>query len=103
MFTCPGCYVSPSDNDKGDNGVKSGAMHKSPGVYLKFEENSGKAQLGNRLVKVVRPVSAPNGSLTTCWYVFSRQNNPELSYPEEFLANVHLPRVLHQSVRKCKG
>ena len=30
------------DNDKGDNEVKSGAVHKFPSIYLAAEENSRK-------------------------------------------------------------
>ena len=34
-----------SANDKSDNEVKQGAVHRSPGIYLKAEENPGKPQL----------------------------------------------------------
>ena len=37
-----------------------GAVHNSPAIYLTAEENSGKLQLGDRLMKVVRPVIASN-------------------------------------------
>ena len=37
-----------------------GAVHRSPGIYLTTKENSGKARLGGRLMKAVRPVIASN-------------------------------------------
>ena len=40
-------------NDKGDNEVKPGAMHRFPGIYLMAEENPGKSQLGDNLMKAV--------------------------------------------------
>ena len=43
-----------SANDKCNNYVKSGAAHRSPGIYFEVEENPGKPQLGDRLMKVVR-------------------------------------------------
>ena len=36
-----------SANDKGDNEMKLGAVHRS-GIYLTAEENPGKPQLGRR-------------------------------------------------------
>ena len=54
-------WQSPlSANDKGDNEVKPGAMHRSPRVYLTTEGNPGKPQPGDRLTNTVRPV-ASNG------------------------------------------
>ena len=38
----PGC---------GDNGMIPGAVHRSPGIYLTAEENLGKPQLGDYLMK----------------------------------------------------
>ena len=35
-------------------------MHKSPGIYLTTEENPGKLQLENRLMKTVSPIIASN-------------------------------------------
>ena len=35
-----------SNNDKGDNGMIPGAVHRSPGICLTAEENPGKLQLG---------------------------------------------------------
>ena len=36
-----------SVSDKGDNDMISGAVNRSPGIYLKAEENPGKLQLGD--------------------------------------------------------
>ena len=36
-------------------------MHRSAGIYLIAEENSGKPQLGDRLIKAMRLVIASNG------------------------------------------
>jgi hypothetical protein len=38
-------------NDKGDNELIPGAAHRSPGICLTTEENSGKPQLGDRRLK----------------------------------------------------
>ena len=38
-------------NDKGDNGMILGAVHRSPGICLIAEENTRKPQLGDRLMK----------------------------------------------------
>ena len=43
-----------SANDKSDNEVKQGAVQRFPGIYPKAGENSGKPQLGDRLIKAVR-------------------------------------------------
>ena len=45
-----------SDNDKNDGEVKSGAVNRSPEIYLKAEENSGKPQLGDCLMNTMRPI-----------------------------------------------
>ena len=37
------------------------AVHKYPGIYFITEENPSKPQLGDRLMKDVRPVIASNG------------------------------------------
>ena len=39
----------------------SGAVHRSPGIYLTAEETPGKLRLGDSLMKAVGPVIAPNG------------------------------------------
>ena len=38
-------------NDKGDNEMILGAVHRSPGICLTAEENPRKSQLGDRLMK----------------------------------------------------
>ena len=38
-------------NDKGDNEMISWAVHRSPGICLTAEENPGKPQLGDSLMK----------------------------------------------------
>ena len=49
-----------SDNYKGDNEIQ-GAVHTFPSSFLKAEENPTKPQLGDRMMKAVRPVIASNG------------------------------------------
>ena len=53
--------ITSAANDKGDNEMISGAMHRSPDIYLTAEENPRKPQQGNCLTKAVRPVIASNG------------------------------------------
>ena len=43
--------VTSVSNDKGDNGMILGAVHRSPGICLTVEENPRKPQLGDRLMK----------------------------------------------------
>ena len=45
-------------------------MYRSPGIYLRTEENPGKPQLEDCLMKTVWPVITSNGSFTSkwCWY-----------------------------------
>ena len=38
-------------NDKDDNEMMPGAVHRSPDICLTAEENPGKPQLGDRLIK----------------------------------------------------
>ena len=45
----------------GDNEMILEAVHRSPGIYLTVEENSGKRQLGDRLKKAVRQIIASDG------------------------------------------
>ena len=52
--------ITSSANDKGDNEMIPGAVHKSPGICLKVKENPENSQLGDRLMKTVRPVIASN-------------------------------------------
>ena len=40
-----------SANDKGDNEMIPGAVHRAPGIYLTAEEKTGKPQLGDRVMK----------------------------------------------------
>jgi hypothetical protein len=51
-------FLSP--NDKGDNRMKLGTAHRSPGIYLTAEENPGKPQLEDHLMKSVQPVIVSN-------------------------------------------
>ena len=54
--------VTSVTNDKGVHEMIPGAMHRSPGISLIAEENPGKLQLGDRLMKwAVRPVIVSNG------------------------------------------
>ena len=58
--------VTPVANDKGDNEVILGAVHRSPGICLKAEENPRKSQLGDRLMKGLCDQSSPQmGSLSS--------------------------------------
>ena len=50
-----------SANYKGDNEMVPGAVHISPGIYIKTENNPGKHQLGDRLMTAVRSIIASNG------------------------------------------
>ena len=50
-------------NDKGDNEMIPGAVHRSPGIYHTAEENAGKPQLGDHLMKAVIPAIASNALL----------------------------------------
>ena len=43
--------VTSVANDKSDNEMILGAVHRSPGIYLTAEENPRKPQLGDRLMK----------------------------------------------------
>ena len=45
-------------NDMGDNEIPEG-MHRSRGIYLTAEENPGKPQLGDRLMKGLCDQSSP--------------------------------------------
>ena len=46
-------------NDKGDNEMILGAVHRSPGICLTAEENPRKPQLGDRLMKGLCDQSSP--------------------------------------------
>ena len=47
-------------NDKGDNWMIPGAVHRSPDIYLTAEENPEKPEPVDRLMKAVRPVIPSN-------------------------------------------
>ena len=51
--------VTSVDNDKGDNEMILGTVHRSPSIYLTAEENPGKPQLGDRLMKDLCDQSLP--------------------------------------------
>ena len=65
--------LAPSDasvksvaNDKGDNEMILGAVHRPPGICLIAEENPRKPQLGDRLMKGLCDQSSPQiGSLSS--------------------------------------
>ena len=46
-------------NDKGDNEIILGAMHRSPDICLTVEENPRKPQLGDRVMKELCDQSLP--------------------------------------------
>ena len=54
-----GPSITSVANDKGDNEMIPGAVHRSPGICLKAEENPGKPQLGDRLMKGPSDQSSP--------------------------------------------
>ena len=47
-------------NEEGDNEMIPGTVHRSPGMCLTAEENPGKTQLGNRLMKGLCGQSSPH-------------------------------------------
>ena len=51
--------VTSVANDKGDNEMILGAVHRSPGICLTAEEYPGKPQLGDRLSKGMCEQSSP--------------------------------------------
>ena len=48
-------------NDKGDNEMIPGAVHRSPGIYVTAEEKTRKPPSRSPLMKAVLPVIASNG------------------------------------------
>jgi hypothetical protein len=54
--------VTSVTNDKGDNEIILGAVHRSPGICLTAEENPRKPQLGYHLMKGLCDQSASNGA-----------------------------------------
>ena len=58
--------VTSVANDKGDNELIPGSVHKSPGICVMVEENPEKHQLGDRLMKGLCEKSSPQvGSLSS--------------------------------------
>ena len=56
--------VTSVTNDKGDNEMILGALHRSPGICFTAEENPRKPQLGDRLMEGLCDQSSPQmGSL----------------------------------------
>ena len=51
--------VTSVANDKGDNEIILGAVHRSPGICLTAEKNPRKPQLGDRLMKELCDQSMP--------------------------------------------
>jgi hypothetical protein len=57
--------VTSVANDKDDNEMILGAVHRSPGICLTAEKNPRKPQLGNRLMKGLCDQSSPKmGSIS---------------------------------------
>ena len=53
-------------NDKGDNEMIPGALHRSPGIFFMAEETPGEPQLGDSLMKGLCDQSSPQiGSLSS--------------------------------------
>ena len=50
-----------SATDKGDNGMKLGAVLRYPGICLTAEGNPWKSLLWNHPIKILRPIIASNG------------------------------------------
>ena len=50
--------VTSVANDKGDNEMILGAVHRSPGIWLTAEENPRKPQLGDSLMNGLRDQSS---------------------------------------------
>ena len=58
--------VTSVANDKGDNEMILGAVHRSPSICLTAEENPRKPQLKDRLMKALCVQSSPQmGSLSS--------------------------------------
>ena len=61
------CQSRLSANDKGDNGMIPGAVHRSPGTCLTAEENLEKPQLGNFRWRLCDQWSPQMGTLICKW------------------------------------
>ena len=65
-------------NDKGDNEMILGAVHRFPGTCLTAEENPRKPQLGDRLMKGLCDQSSPQmGSLSSNLGLYDRPARQE--------------------------
>ena len=83
-----------STNDKSDNEMIPGVVHRSSGIYFTAEENPGESQLGDSLMKAVRPVTTSNGIpylqmrsveiIVVSFRLFLKTLNNVLSYPAIF-------------------
>ena len=62
--------VTSVANDKSDNEMIPGAVHRSPGICLTAKENLGKLQLGDLRMEALCDQSSPQmGSLTSAQHV----------------------------------
>ena len=60
--TCSECHISHvCQTNKGDNKVKMGAQHRSPGIHFTPEGNPRNPLLGDHLMKAVLLFIASNG------------------------------------------
>ena len=57
--------VTSAGRDKGENRMIQGAVQRSPGINSTAEKNPGKPQLGDHLMKTVRPEIFSNGVLNS--------------------------------------
>ena len=75
--------VTSVANDKGDNEMILGAVHRSPGICLNAEENPRKPQLGGRLMKGLCDQSSPQmGSFSSKWGRWDRTARQEVRRKE---------------------
>ena len=56
IATCLEFHVSYVCRLMDDNELKKEAVHRSPGIYFKTEENPGKPQLGDHLSRLITAV-----------------------------------------------
>ena len=63
--------------------MKTGTMHRSLCIYLTTEDNLGKPQPGDRLMKTVRPVSLQMGSLNDVGRIVQMSGNERDGRNEE--------------------
>ena len=73
-----GTSVTSVANDNSDNEMILRAEHRSPSICLTTEENPGKPQLGDGLIKGLRDQSSLQmGSLTSKWGPYDRTARQE--------------------------